>query len=107
MTIQTLSKVSTYCSIYLQIRTIGIVDSSGMRIYMTDQLRPIETGRFVMSGADDSRTSLIPSQMEQFTNYVYCPAECTKNLEDHPITIFTGLLHTHLIGNCLYRVNNK
>lgn len=77
---------------------LGIVDSSGMRIYMTERLRPIETGRFLITGVDDSRTRLIPPQMEHFTYYAYCPGECTRNLEDHPMNVFTGLLHTHLTG---------
>uniref|UniRef100_A0A914XB98 DOMON domain-containing protein n=1 Tax=Plectus sambesii TaxID=2011161 RepID=A0A914XB98_9BILA len=78
--------------------TKDITDSSGMRMYLTETLRSVETGRFTMGALSNPLQMVIPPKTESFTLYTYCPAECTMNLQDEPMKIFTGMLHTHLLG---------
>uniref|UniRef100_A0A914WCD3 DOMON domain-containing protein n=1 Tax=Plectus sambesii TaxID=2011161 RepID=A0A914WCD3_9BILA len=75
----------------------GITDSSAFRFYMTEKLRPIETGRLTMGQLVSPVQLAIPPKQQRFTAYVYCPGKCTSRITE-PINVFTGLLHTHLLG---------
>uniref|UniRef100_A0A914WF20 DOMON domain-containing protein n=1 Tax=Plectus sambesii TaxID=2011161 RepID=A0A914WF20_9BILA len=77
--------------------TPGITDSSAFRFYLTEQLRPVETGRLTMGLTVSAVELVIPPKQQRFTNYAYCPGKCTSRMTE-PINVFTGLLHTHLLG---------
>uniref|UniRef100_A0A914UQM5 Copper type II ascorbate-dependent monooxygenase C-terminal domain-containing protein n=1 Tax=Plectus sambesii TaxID=2011161 RepID=A0A914UQM5_9BILA len=76
---------------------MGITDSSAFRFYLTEQLRPVETGRLTIGLTVSAVELVIPPKQQRFTNYAYCPGKCTSRMTE-PINVFTGLLHTHLLG---------
>uniref|UniRef100_A0A914W9W3 DOMON domain-containing protein n=1 Tax=Plectus sambesii TaxID=2011161 RepID=A0A914W9W3_9BILA len=80
--------------------TPGITDSSAFRLYMTEKPRPVETGRFTVGVPVMPAVHVIPPKQQKFTTYAYCPSECTSKMTQ-PMNIFTGLLHTHLLGVAL------
>uniref|UniRef100_A0A914X1Y0 DOMON domain-containing protein n=1 Tax=Plectus sambesii TaxID=2011161 RepID=A0A914X1Y0_9BILA len=77
--------------------TPGITDSSAFRFYLTEKLRPVETGRFTVGMPVTPVHLVVPPKQERFTTYAYCPSKCTSRMTE-PMTVFTGLLHTHLLG---------
>uniref|UniRef100_A0A914XB51 DOMON domain-containing protein n=1 Tax=Plectus sambesii TaxID=2011161 RepID=A0A914XB51_9BILA len=77
--------------------TPGITDSSTLRFYLTEQLRPVETGKLTMGMPVNPVQLVIPPKQQRFTTYAYCPGKCTSRMTE-PINVFTGLLHTHLLG---------
>jgi len=56
-----------------------VVDSSGVRIYYTPQLRKYETG-VLFTGHRRTPFLTIPPRQTNFTNYGFCSAECTKQV---------------------------
>uniref|UniRef100_A0A914UTA6 DOMON domain-containing protein n=1 Tax=Plectus sambesii TaxID=2011161 RepID=A0A914UTA6_9BILA len=75
----------------------GITDNSAFRLYLTEKLRPVETGRITIGLPVSPVWITIPPKQQRFTTYVYCPGKCTSRMTE-PINVFTGLLHTHLLG---------
>ena len=54
------------------------VDSSGIRFYVTDQLRQYDIG-YLTFGTDPTPISMtIPPQMQEFTIDSYCPQNATQ-----------------------------
>jgi len=80
--------------------TSGIVDSSAFRYYLIDHPRQINTGSFSVLQPPSPIIQVIPPRTQSFTTYIYCPAQCTSRLP-RPVNIFSGLLHSHLIGRQL------
>uniref|UniRef100_A0A914WP50 DOMON domain-containing protein n=1 Tax=Plectus sambesii TaxID=2011161 RepID=A0A914WP50_9BILA len=75
----------------------NIVDNSTFRLLLTSDLRAIETGRLTIGLPVSAQILVIPPHQKRFTIYSYCPGECTQRLLE-PMKIFTGVLHTHLLG---------
>lgn len=78
----------------------GVVDSSGLRIFYTDQLREIDAG-VIMVGSSVSPNMLIPPGQE-WTTVGICSGDCTeKSFPKDGIRVFQGLLHSHLLGHSI------
>eukprot|EP00485_Elphidium_margaritaceum_P023517 CAMPEP_0202712258 /NCGR_PEP_ID=MMETSP1385-20130828/36148_1 /ASSEMBLY_ACC=CAM_ASM_000861 /TAXON_ID=933848 /ORGANISM="Elphidium margaritaceum" /LENGTH=656 /DNA_ID=CAMNT_0049372229 /DNA_START=22 /DNA_END=1992 /DNA_ORIENTATION=+ len=80
----------------------GIVDSSGLRIYWTEDLREYDAGIFAV-GADYPAT-FIPGDMDAAVlNSFHSAPQCSLNsdMPEQGIHAFVGLLHAHTIGTAL------
>ncbi|XP_023212266.1 dopamine beta-hydroxylase-like [Centruroides sculpturatus] len=74
------------------------VDSSGIRIYYTSQLRQYDAA-VIEVGLEYTNKMAIPPHQEAFQLDGYCVSECTRvGLPPEGITIFAAQLHTHLTG---------
>merc|ERR550532_42389 len=75
-----------------------ILDSSGLRIYYTKNLRQHDTAMLLV-GTEVNFLHMIPPQQELFKTVGRCTAECTKNsIPEDGIQILNGVLHSHLAG---------
>lgn len=75
----------------------NVIDSSGIRLYYTDHLRPIDAGILEIGLEYTDKNSIPPKSV--FDLHGYCVAECTRAaLPSYGITIFASQLHTHLTG---------
>ena len=73
-------------------------DHSGMRLFLTSQLRPHDAGIMELGLIYGDSTAIPPGQAE-FPLTGYCVAECTERvLPDGGITVFGSQLHTHGSG---------
>lgn len=81
----------------------GLIDSSGLRIYHTKQLREYDAGVLEV-GARVDRFMLIPPRQTDWQTNGYCTKDCSMKgfkdtkLPNGGINIFAALLHTHLAG---------
>ncbi|XP_020615038.1 DBH-like monooxygenase protein 1 [Orbicella faveolata] len=94
----------------------GLIDSSGMRIYHTKQLRKYDAG-VLLVGAGVDYTMLIPPRQRDWQTNGFCTKDCSMKvretftnffsdpkgfketkLPNGGINIFATLLHTHLAG---------
>eukprot|EP00903_Cladosiphon_okamuranus_P022592 g20787.t1 len=76
----------------------GLVDNSGVRVYYTEELRPMDMGIITLG---DPFLSLIGEPLPQGKSYVAfgCPSSCTEeHFEVESVTIFSHFLHTHENG---------
>jgi len=75
-----------------------LVDSSGIRIHYTEELRPYDTG-MILIGSEVNFLQFIPPKQNLFTSIGHCTAECTsQGLPESGIKIVSGVLHSHLAG---------
>ncbi|XP_022668942.1 dopamine beta-hydroxylase-like isoform X1 [Varroa destructor] len=75
-----------------------LVDSSGMQIHYTDQLRNYDIG-ILEVGLEYTDKMAIPPGQEAFDLTGYCISECTRaSLPPLGIVIVAAQLHTHLAG---------
>lgn len=75
-----------------------LVDSSGLRIFYTSELREHDAG-MILLGSEVNFLHLIPPLQESFTTVGRCTSACTqKGLDGDGITILHGVLHSHLAG---------
>eukprot|EP00479_Gromia_sphaerica_P009695 TRINITY_DN417_c0_g1_i3.p1 TRINITY_DN417_c0_g1~~TRINITY_DN417_c0_g1_i3.p1 ORF type:complete len:530 (-),score=130.38 TRINITY_DN417_c0_g1_i3:126-1715(-) len=72
----------------------NIVDSSGMRFWLTEQLRPIDSG-LIMAGQVVESISIPPGEVA-FDTVGYCSSACTQDLPPEGVTIFSNVLHAHI-----------
>ncbi|XP_045463674.1 tyramine beta-hydroxylase isoform X2 [Harmonia axyridis] len=76
----------------------GIIDSSGIRLYVSDVLKDMDAGIMEL-GLEYTDKMAIPPKLNQFPLFGYCVSECTAvGLPQTGITIFGSQLHTHLTG---------
>jgi len=81
----------------------GLIDSSGMRIYHTKQLRKYDAG-VLLVGAGVDYTMLIPPRQRDWQTNGFCTKDCSMKafkdtkLPNGGINIFAAVLHTHLAG---------
>ncbi|XP_020625361.1 DBH-like monooxygenase protein 1 [Orbicella faveolata] len=81
----------------------GLIDSSGMRIYYTKQLRKYDAG-ILQVGAGVDYTMLIPPRQRNWQTNGFCTKDCSMKafkdtkLPNGGINIFAAVLHTHLAG---------
>ncbi|KAM9324561.1 putative DBH-like monooxygenase protein 2 [Gastrophryne carolinensis] len=76
----------------------GILDSSGIRIYYTPQLREHDAG-ILMTGIFTFPAQFIPPGSQMFRNYGLCNTHMFPAAVGHPVedlTVETFLLHGHL-----------
>ena len=75
-----------------------LVDSSGIRIFYTNVVRPTDTGMLLV-GSEVNFLHFVPPGQPLFTSVGQCSAECTAaGLSASGIKIISGVLHSHLAG---------
>ncbi|KAK3101729.1 hypothetical protein FSP39_005907 [Pinctada imbricata] len=77
------------------------VDSSGMRLMVTRNIRPIEAGEFMTGVYVNPRFQIVPPHEQSFVSTGYCNAECiNKGLKYRPegIHIISVFQHAHLLA---------
>ena len=77
----------------------GIVDSSGLRLWYTDELREQDAGIMAIGRAIDS--ILLPPDQDDIIVTGYCPQECTEAMP-HDINVVATFLHSHLAGRGMW-----
>ncbi|KAG0423362.1 hypothetical protein HPB47_000878 [Ixodes persulcatus] len=76
----------------------GFVDSSGITLYHTSELRPYDVG-ILEIGLEYTDKMAIPPRQPAFDLTGYCISECTRvALPESGITLVAAQLHTHLTG---------
>ncbi|CAF5002602.1 unnamed protein product, partial [Rotaria sp. Silwood1] len=76
----------------------NITDSSGIRFYISNQLRQYDIG-YLTFGTDIRSTSLaIPPNVQNFIVDSYCPRNATTNIPQSGITVISAFPHAHLQG---------
>lgn len=76
----------------------GLIDSSGVRYFYTDETPEIRAGIFPV-GYGVRAHMLIPPNVERYTVTAYCPMNCTNFFfPEGGITVYASLLHTHTVG---------
>ncbi|KAH9491586.1 DBH-like monooxygenase protein 1 [Bulinus truncatus] len=76
----------------------AIVDSSGLRLYLTPNVRKYDAASLGI-GALNDKYLIVPPLAQNFVYRGYCDASCTNRaLESQDIHIFAVLLHCH--GHC-------
>ncbi|XP_069946728.1 MOXD1 homolog 1 [Cherax quadricarinatus] len=76
----------------------GIVDSSGLRIFYTENLRQYDAG-VIMLGQAISPLTIIPPHREWLSVGI-CQSDCTRQgLPEGGVEVFLGVLHSHLLGS--------
>ncbi|VDP78310.1 unnamed protein product, partial [Echinostoma caproni] len=74
------------------------VDSSGIRFYVTDQLRPYDAGVMELGLVYSARSAIPPGQ-SRFDLRGYCDGQCTRlSFPPEGIVVFASQLHTHQTG---------
>lgn len=77
------------------------VDNSGLRMYVTKQIRQYDAGMLEV-GVNVDAYQIIPPYSDSFLSRGYCHENClSEMLGDGEIHIFADLLHAHLIGKSL------
>ncbi len=77
---------------------VDVVDNSGLRLYVTKNLQPIEAATITFGVPVGAMYQIVPPRQKKFVNYGYCNSECTQKLPKDGVNVFAGLLHAHLIG---------
>ncbi|KAL3315669.1 hypothetical protein Ciccas_005697 [Cichlidogyrus casuarinus] len=76
----------------------GVIDSSGIRFYATENLREHDAAVMEL-GLNYSPGNSIPPGQAYFANTGYCDGSCTKMaVPKEGITVFASQLHTHTTG---------
>ncbi|GFO49022.1 DBH-like monooxygenase protein 1 [Plakobranchus ocellatus] len=74
------------------------VDNSGLRVYLTTQLRQHDAGIFLV-GVNVDAYQIIPPYEKSFMSTGYCEESClAEGLGDQEMHVFANLLHAHLLG---------
>ncbi|CAH8656547.1 unnamed protein product [Schistosoma intercalatum] len=78
---------------------LGIIDNSGFRLYITNQLRKYDVGIMEL-GLVYTPNNFIPYNQSKFILAGYCDSQCTDIALPKPngIYVFASQLHTHLTG---------
>ncbi|CAG0892497.1 unnamed protein product [Darwinula stevensoni] len=84
----------------------GIQDDSGLTVYYTDVLRPLEMATLGV-GSSLHPASITPGRQSHFMNVGLCNFKCTEiAFPPEGIHIFSGFLHSHLLGESLREFPN-
>ncbi|KAF0309318.1 DBH-like monooxygenase protein 1 [Amphibalanus amphitrite] len=76
----------------------GVVDSSGVRLYYTEHLRPSEAG-LLNVGHDIAVTQMVPPGQTDYVVNGLCHSSCTRQwLPAGGVRVYSVLLHSHLAG---------
>nr|XP_002129219.1 DBH-like monooxygenase protein 1 homolog [Ciona intestinalis] len=80
----------------------GIIDSSGLRIYHTSQVRQYDAGVLDVGHLVSPVTQLIPPNADSYLQYGECTSDCLTEVMQRAgtseIKLFSVMLHTHLLG---------
>ncbi|RLU27277.1 hypothetical protein DMN91_001078 [Ooceraea biroi] len=78
-----------------------VIDSSGVRLHFTSQLRPQEAG-ILVTGVAVSPLHLVPPRQKEYATAGYCTPHCTNTMfPESGINIVSVVLHSHLAGRRL------
>ncbi|XP_033297183.1 MOXD1 homolog 1 [Bombus bifarius] len=78
-----------------------VVDSSGVRLHLTANLRPQEAG-ILVAGVAVSPLHLIPPRQKEYATAGYCTPHCTNTMfPEGGVNIVSVVLHSHLAGRRL------
>jgi len=79
------------------------VDSSGFRMYWTDEPQAIEigAGAVALHAFGDGLGQWIPGGLSFVRNSAFMPSECTEWLPEEGVQVFATNLHAHTIGAAL------
>merc|ERR1712087_553188 len=79
------------------------VDSSGFRMYWTDEPQAIEIGAggVALHPFGDGLAQWIPGGLSFVRNSAFMPSECTEWLPEEGVQVFATNLHAHTIGAAL------
>ncbi|CAJ0578113.1 unnamed protein product, partial [Mesorhabditis spiculigera] len=84
-----------------ELRTAGVIDSSGFAFTVTSELRQFDAGVLEV-GLIYSDVMSIPPGQSAFPLTGICPTSCTKRFPDDGINVFGTQLHAHLTGRKLW-----
>lgn len=80
-------------------RLNGLVDESGLRLYMTTELRPMEAGILTVGSTTSKSQLIIPPKQTSFVNTGFCSGTCFhENVTQQKPKVFASFLHAHLQG---------
>ncbi len=82
----------------------GIVDASGVDIYVTRELRPDDAGVF---GLGDVAGLLIPPGWPDWHTAHVCSSASTRMLLHRPARVFGSWLHAHTLGVALWTEHSR
>ncbi len=75
------------------------VDSTGINVYTTHDLRPHQASAFSVG---DAAGLAIPAGQEAFGTIHYCREETTRTFFAEPVHVYGSWLHAHRIGRGLW-----
>ncbi|XP_063152745.1 putative DBH-like monooxygenase protein 2 [Candoia aspera] len=87
----------------------GLIDSSGLRLFYTPELRPYDMG-VLHTGIFTFPIHFIPPQADSFLSYGFCNTSLFDEINGTPtpdMHVFGYLLHTHLAGRGLRGVQYR
>ncbi|CAF3720050.1 unnamed protein product, partial [Rotaria sp. Silwood1] len=84
-------------------------DSSGMRFYISNELRQYDIGYLTLGQDSDATAIAIPPYDDRLVIDSYCPALVTQNIPPTGITVVAAFPHTHLQGRSVWTkiIRNK
>ncbi|KAG7210089.1 hypothetical protein KM043_011660 [Ampulex compressa] len=78
-----------------------VIDSSGVRLHLTPNLRPQEAG-ILVAGVAVSPLHLVPPRQKEYATAGYCTPHCTNTMfPDEGVNVVSVVLHSHLAGRRL------
>ena len=86
----------------------GIIDDSGLHLYITDNVRMHDAGVFTL-GHKVGDSIMVPPQTESYLVSGLCPGECTELLFKEPINVIATFPHSHTAGASIWTqiIRNK
>ncbi len=79
----------------------GVKDSSGIRIYYTDEVREYDASMLLL-GSEVNFLHVIPPGQQDFSTLGRCSSSCTEAaLPQEGIRLFSAVLHSHLAGRAI------
>ncbi|CAF0875388.1 unnamed protein product [Adineta ricciae] len=80
----------------------GRRDSSGIRFYLSNELRGQELGFLTLGTSSSVKALAIPPKVNNFIIDSYCLPEATQNFPKDGITVTAAFPHTHLQGKTVW-----
>ncbi|KAJ8385923.1 hypothetical protein AAFF_G00178850 [Aldrovandia affinis] len=82
----------------------GVMDSSGLRLFYTPELRQYDAG-VIETGVWVSLYHMLPPGLQEYISEGHCTHECLQEALDHEmpsgIRVFAVLMHSHLAGRAI------
>ncbi|KAG9347462.1 hypothetical protein JZ751_005029 [Albula glossodonta] len=84
--------------------SIGVLDSSGLRLFYTPELRQYDAG-VIETGVWVSLYHMLPPGLTEYVSEGHCTQECLQESLDHEmpsgVRVFAVLMHSHLAGRAI------
>ncbi|CAF2458331.1 unnamed protein product [Rotaria sp. Silwood2] len=80
----------------------GRRDSSGIRFYLSNQLRQHDLGFLTFGTSSNPMALAIPPQVDEFIVDSYCLSNSTRTFPESGITVTSAFPHTHLQGKSVW-----